>query len=82
MARRGGILTQKVYPDEALASIIGSGAKTRGGITKALWAYIKRNGLNEGRTIHLDETMQDSGIWGRSKKIDMLKIGQAFKHAS
>ena len=38
----GGMM---IKPDAALAKIIGSGAVPPSGMTKKLWAYVKRNKL-------------------------------------
>jgi upstream activation factor subunit UAF30 len=48
-------------PSEQLAAVVGSGALPRTEVTKKLWAYIKRKGLqdkNNRRNIHADETLR------------------------
>jgi upstream activation factor subunit UAF30 len=48
-------------PDAALAAVIGSNAMPRTEITKKLWAYIKRNGLQDRvnrRNINADEKLR------------------------
>jgi len=40
-------LMKPVQPDEALAVIVGSAPLPRGQITKKLWEYIKKNGLQD-----------------------------------
>lgn len=83
MARKlNAALKAKVTPDEALASIIGDRARQRSDILKDLWTYFKKHKLNEGRTIHLDDTLRSSGIWGNKKSIQMTEVGKAMKHAS
>ena len=36
-----------VQPDEALSAVIGSTPVSRGEMTKKLWDYIKKNGLQD-----------------------------------
>jgi upstream activation factor subunit UAF30 len=43
----GGGLARKVTPDAQLAKIVGSSPLTRAEITKAMWDYIKKNGLQD-----------------------------------
>jgi chromatin remodeling complex protein RSC6 len=80
MARK--MVTQKVYPDTALASIIGSKPTPYSGIIKALWTYFKKHKLNSGRTIKLDARLRASRIWGNAASIDMTEVSKALKHAS
>jgi chromatin remodeling complex protein RSC6 len=40
-------LMKPVQPDAALAVIVGSTPLPRGALTKALWDYIKKNGLQD-----------------------------------
>ena len=40
-------LMKPVQPDEALAAIVGSTPLPRGELTKKLWDYIKKNGLQD-----------------------------------
>lgn len=80
MARK--MVSQKVRPDAALASIIGSSPLPRSGILKKLWAYFKKHKLNSGRTIKLDARLRASRIWGNAATIDMTETGKALQHAS
>ena len=48
-------------PDSALAAIVGSNPLPRTEITKKLWAYIKKNGLQDSvnrRNINADEALK------------------------
>jgi upstream activation factor subunit UAF30 len=48
-------------PDAALAAVIGSNAMPRTEVTKKLWAYIKRNGLQDKvnrRNINADDKLK------------------------
>lgn len=40
-------LMKPVQPDEVLAAVVGSAPLARGPLTKALWDYIKKNGLQD-----------------------------------
>ena len=40
-------LMKPVQPDDVLAAIVGSAPLARGPLTKKLWDYIKRNGLQD-----------------------------------
>jgi upstream activation factor subunit UAF30 len=48
-------------PSEQLAAVVGSSALPRTEVTKKLWAYIKRKGLQDKtnrRNIHADEALR------------------------
>ena len=50
-----------VTPDAKLAEVVGSKAMPRTEVTKKLWAYIKKNGLQDKknkRNINADETLK------------------------
>merc|ERR1711908_235674 len=52
MRKAGKGIFKPVTLSSALAKVTGiSGKATRGAVTKAVWAYIKKKGLNKGRTI-------------------------------
>jgi len=55
-------LMKPVQPDEALAAVVGSTPMPRGQITKKLWDYIKKNGL------------QDTKVKTNIKADDKLKV--------
>jgi chromatin remodeling complex protein RSC6 len=49
-----------VQPDEALGAVVGTNAMPRTEITKKLWAYIRKNGLQdakERRMINADDKL-------------------------
>ena len=71
-----------MQPDSALGAVIGSSAMPRTEITKKLWAYIKRNGLQDSknrRMINADDKLRPV-FNGRSQvsMFDMTKL--ASKH--
>ncbi len=50
-----------VTPDEKLAAVVGSAPLPRTELTKKLWAYIKKNGLQDKknkRNINADEKLK------------------------
>jgi len=62
-------------PDEALAAIVGSKPLPRTEITKKVWAYIKKNSLQDEknkRMINTDSKM--SGLFGRKKQVSMFEL--------
>merc|ERR1712224_140832 len=52
-----GIFAVKKLSD-ALSKVCGVKSAPRTEVTKKIWAYIKKNGLNNGRTIKPDTTLK------------------------
>merc|ERR1711937_855719 len=74
-----GIFAPKVLSAE-MAAICGAKKLPRTEVTKKIWAYIKKGGLNKGRIITPDATLKK--IFPVSS-IDMLKMaGYVSKHLS
>jgi chromatin remodeling complex protein RSC6 len=68
-----------------LAAVVGKGPMPRTEVTKKLWAYIKRNGLQDTknkRNINPDEKLQK--VFGSSKKsVNMFEMTKLVnKHLS
>merc|ERR1711924_44925 len=64
----------------ALAAICGGKKMPRTEVTKKIWVYIKKNGLNQGRIIKPDATLK--AVFPAAS-IDMLKLpGFVSKHLS
>jgi upstream activation factor subunit UAF30 len=62
-------------PDAALAEVIGSKAMPRTEITKKLWAYIKKNGLQDKvnkRNINADDKLK--AVFGGKKTVSMFEM--------
>merc|ERR1712159_303999 len=80
MKKKGvGIFAPKVL-SPALATICGGKKMARTEVTKKIWAYIKKNKLNERRTIKPDSTLKT--VFPVAS-IDMLKMaGYVSKHLS
>ena len=54
-------LMKPVQPDAALSAVVGSKPLSRGELTKALWDYIKKNGLQDAknkRNINADAALK------------------------
>ena len=64
-----------VTPDAALAEVIGSKAVPRTEVTKKLWAYIKKNGLQDAknrRNINADDKLKP--VFGGKKTVSMFEM--------
>merc|ERR1712057_156266 len=74
MKKKGAGLFKPVSQSAALAKVTGiSGKASRVAITKAVWAYIKKKGLNKGRNVGKIE-----GVFGGGS---MFKLaGAVAKH--
>merc|ERR1712146_498417 len=80
MKKKGvGIFAPKKLSD-ALAAICGGKTMPRTEVTKKIWVYIKKNSLNQGRTIKPDAKLK--AIFPVAS-LDMLKMaGYVSKHLS
>ena len=70
-------LMKPVQPDEALSKIVGAKPLPRGELTKKLWDYIKKNGLQDAknrRMINADDKLRP--IFGKAQvsMFDMTKL--------
>ena len=67
-----------------LAAVIGSGAMPRTEVTKKLWAYIKKNGLqdkNNRRMINADDKLK--AVFGGKSQVSMFDMTKLVsKHLS
>jgi chromatin remodeling complex protein RSC6 len=64
-----------VQPDEALGAVVGSNPMPRTEITKKLWAYIRKNGLQdakERRMINADDKL--GKVFGGKKRVSMFDM--------
>jgi len=62
-------------PDAALAAVVGGSPIPRTEITKKLWQYIKRNGLQdqkERRMINADDKLK--AVFGGKGKVSMFEM--------
>ena len=71
-------------PSDSLAAIVGNKALPRTEVTKKLWAYIKKNNLQdpkEKRNIHADDKLKP--IFGGKKTVNMFEMTKLVaKHLS
>jgi upstream activation factor subunit UAF30 len=64
-----------MQPSSQLAAVVGSGALPRTEVTKKLWAYIKRNGLQDSknrRAINADDKLRP--VFGGKSQVTMFDM--------
>ena len=64
-----------VQPSDKLAEVVGSKAMPRTEVTKKLWAYIKKNGLQDKknkRMIKADDTLKP--VFGGKAQVNMFEM--------
>jgi chromatin remodeling complex protein RSC6 len=62
-------------PSATLAAVIGGNAMPRTEVTKKIWAYIKRNGLQDKknkRMINADEKLKP--VFGNKSQVSMFEM--------
>ena len=73
-----------MQPDEALGAVVGSNPMPRTEITKRLWAYIRKNGLQdqkERRMINADDRLRP--VFGGKRQVSMFEMTKLVnKHIS
>ena len=68
-------LMKAMQPSATLAEIVGSKAQPRGQITKNLWAYIKKHGLQDAknkRQINADDKLKK--VFGGKSSVNMFEM--------
>ena len=63
-----------VTPDATLAAVVGSAPLPRTELTKKLWAYIKKNGLQDKKVrtqINADDKLK--AVFGGKSKVSMFE---------
>ena len=68
-------LMKPMMPSPTLAAVIGAKASPRGQITKNLWAYIKKHGLQDKinkRLINADEKLKK--LFGGKSVVNMFEM--------
>lgn len=75
---------QPMKTSKELAAVVGEGPMPRTEVTKKLWAYIKKNNLQDAknrRNINPDEKLQK--IFGGKKAVNMFEMTKLVnKHLS
>jgi|SRR5918996_5966701 chromatin remodeling complex protein RSC6 len=64
-----------MQPSSSLAAVIGNNPMPRTEVTKKIWAYIKRNGLQDSknrRNINADEKLRE--VFGGKKQVSMFEM--------
>jgi chromatin remodeling complex protein RSC6 len=64
-----------VQPDTALSEVVGNKAIPRTEVTKKLWAYIKKNGLQDKKkrtNINADDKLK--AVFGGKKTVTMFEM--------
>ena len=65
-----------VQPDEKLAMVVGNSPLPRTELTKKLWAYIRKNGLQDKKAedtdINADEALQ--AVFNGKKQVSMFEM--------
>jgi chromatin remodeling complex protein RSC6 len=64
-----------VTPDATLAAVVGSTPMPRTELTKKLWAYIKKNGLQDKKVktqINADDKLK--AVFGGKKSVSMFEM--------
>ncbi|HEV8722592.1 MAG TPA: SWIB/MDM2 domain-containing protein [Candidatus Binatia bacterium] len=64
-----------VQPDAALSEVVGTKAIPRTEVTKKLWAYIKKNGLQDKKkrtNINADDKLK--AVFGGKKTVTMFEM--------
>jgi upstream activation factor subunit UAF30 len=82
--RPNAAFMRPVTPSETLAPVVGDKPIPRTEITKRLWSYIKRKGLQDTqnkRTINADETLRP--VFGGRSSVNMFEMTRLVnKHLS
>jgi len=77
-------LMKPVQPDAILGAVVGAKPAPRGQITKKLWDYIKKNGLQDAknkRNINADDALK--AVFGGKKTVTMFEMTKLVsKHIS
>jgi len=77
-------LMKPIQPDAVLAAVIGSKPVPRGQMTKKLWDYIKKNGLQDAKKrtlINADDKLK--AVFGGKKQVSMFEMSKLVsKHVS
>jgi chromatin remodeling complex protein RSC6 len=77
-------LMKPIQPDAVLAAVIGAKPVPRGQMTKKLWDYIKKNGLQDKKVrtqINADDKLK--AVFGGKKQVSMFEMTKLVsKHVS
>ena len=66
-----------MQPDELLSKVVGDKPIPRTEITKKVWAYVKKNGLQDRRNINADDNLRE--VFGGKKCVTMFEMTKLVK---
>ncbi|MBI5529222.1 MAG: SWIB/MDM2 domain-containing protein [Deltaproteobacteria bacterium] len=76
MARKpNAAFMKKMKPDDVLSKVVGTNAMPRTEVVKKLWAYIKKNHLQDKvnrRNINADDNLK--AVFGGKKTVNMFEM--------
>jgi len=77
MAKRqpNAAFMKPMQPDDTLAKVVGGSAIPRTEVTKKVWVYIKKHGLQDKtnkRMINADDTLK--AVFGGKGQVDMFEM--------
>ncbi|NLO92546.1 MAG: hypothetical protein GX410_11230 [Elusimicrobia bacterium] len=82
MAKANAAFMKPMQPDTALAAVVGSAALPRTEVVKKLWAYIKKNNLQDKankRMINCDDSLK--AIFDNKAQVSMFEMNKLIaKH--
>ena len=76
-AKKPNALQQPLTPSSQLAAVVGSGQITRGDVVSKIWAYIKRNNLQNPankREILADDKLR--AVFDGKSKVSMFEMNK------
>jgi chromatin remodeling complex protein RSC6 len=76
-AKKPNALQQPLTPSSQLAAVVGSGQITRGDVVSKIWAYIKRNNLqnpSNKREILADDKLR--AVFDGKSKVSMFEMNK------
>jgi chromatin remodeling complex protein RSC6 len=69
--------TKPVQPDHALGAVVGTRALPRTAVSKKLWAYIKKNDLQDKkRRVMINADAKLKPVFGGKKQVSMFEMTQ------
>ena len=84
MAKSNAAFMKPLSISSELAAVVGKGPLPRSEVVKKLWAYIKKNNLQDPkkrRNINADEKL--AAVFGSKKTVDMFEMTKLVnKHLS
>ena len=72
---RNGLFMRPLTPSKELAAVVGEGQLSRAEVTKKIWEYIKREGLQDKankRVINADEKLL--AVFGGKQQVSMFEM--------